>query len=161
MKTGSVVLLVIIGILLVGGIIYFSMQSQQVVGQVTGNNQNSTVTTSMTPDTNPAVSVSTGVKYDVNIMSFAFSPQTLTISPGSTVIWTNSDSVAHTVVSDTGNEIDSPNLAQGESYSHIFTIPGTYTYHCSIHPSMTGTIVVTSSNISSSSSSGSSGNGYY
>lgn len=161
MKTGSVVLLVIIGILLIGGIIYFSMQTpKQASGQVTGSNQQTTPTSpTVTTSTTPG-SMSTGVKYDVNIMSFAFTPQTLTITPGSTVIWTNSDSVAHTVVSDSGSEIDSPSLTKGESFSHTFTTPGTYTYHCSIHPNMKGTIIVSSSTTTSSGSSGG-GGGYY
>jgi len=82
----------------------------------------------------------------VSINNFAFSPQQITVSQGTTVTWTNQDSVAHTVVSDAGapGTFSSDPLSQGSSFTFTFTKPGTYTYHCSIHPSMTGTVTVTS-----------------
>jgi plastocyanin len=85
----------------------------------------------------------------VAIKDYAFSPASLTVSGGSTVIWTNLDSPAHQVVSDatslamTGSLFMSGQLQQGQTYSFTFTIPGTYLYHCGIHPFMTGTIIVT------------------
>ncbi len=78
----------------------------------------------------------------VTISNFAFVPATLTVKVGTTVTWTNQDTVAHTVASDAGDWISS-NLAQGQSYTHTFDTAGTFTYHCSIHPNMKGTIVVT------------------
>ncbi|MDO8528533.1 MAG: cupredoxin family copper-binding protein [Nanoarchaeota archaeon] len=78
----------------------------------------------------------------VKISNFAFSPSTLTINVGGKVVWTNMDSAPHTVVSDSGNEISSSSLSNGGTYSHTFNTAGTYDYHCSIHPSMKGTIVV-------------------
>ena len=75
----------------------------------------------------------------VLIQSFAFNPQNITIKAGTTVTWANNDSVSHTIV---GDGINSPVLAQGESYSQTFNTAGTINYHCSIHPSMTGTITV-------------------
>jgi plastocyanin len=78
----------------------------------------------------------------VTIENFAFSPQTLQVAPGTTVVWTNKDSVAHTVTSDTGAWADSGNLATGATFSHTFSTPGTYRYHCAIHPNMTATLVV-------------------
>jgi plastocyanin len=80
----------------------------------------------------------------VNIQGFAFVPQNLTIGAGTTVVWTNLDSTTHTSTG-SGNAWNSGNLAQGASYSHTFYTPGTYSYICAIHPSMTGTITVTSS----------------
>ncbi|MGB7787588.1 cupredoxin domain-containing protein [Methanoregula sp.] len=82
----------------------------------------------------------------VSINNFAFSPRQVTVSQGTTVTWTNQDSVAHTVVSDAGvpDAFSSDPLSQGSSFTFTFTKPGTYTYHCSIHPSMTGTVTVTS-----------------
>lgn len=79
---------------------------------------------------------------NVEIKNFAFSPSELTVSVGDTVLWTNKDSAAHTVVSDTGSELDSPNLLNGQTYSHTFTQAGTYNYYCSIHPYMTAKIIV-------------------
>jgi len=77
----------------------------------------------------------------VSIANFAFQPASLQISAGSSVTWTNADSTAHTVTSDSG-AFDSGSLAPGASFTQTFTTPGTYTYHCQIHPFMTATIVV-------------------
>ena len=77
----------------------------------------------------------------VTIAHFAFTPQTLTVPAGTSVTWTNQDAVAHTATADDGSW-DSGSLAQGSSYTRRFDTPGTYTYHCAIHPYMTGTIVV-------------------
>ncbi len=77
----------------------------------------------------------------VTIHNFAFGPQVVTVKAGTTVHWTNSDAEAHTVTSDTG-AFNSPVLQPGAGYSFTFTKPGTYSYHCSIHPFMTGKVVV-------------------
>lgn len=78
----------------------------------------------------------------VDIANFAFSPATLTVKVGTTVTWTNQDSAAHTVTSDTGL-FDSGNMPQGKSFSYTFTTAGTYAYHCTYHAMMKGSIVVT------------------
>lgn len=78
---------------------------------------------------------------NIQISNFKFDPGTVTIKAGTKVTWTQQDSVTHTVESDTGLFI-SPDLSKGDTYSFTFTTPGTYTYHCSIHPGMTGTIIV-------------------
>jgi plastocyanin len=78
----------------------------------------------------------------VTIQNFAFSPQTITVTPGTTVIWTNKDSVNHTVTSDTGAWPDSGSLATNQTFSHTFAKAGTYPYHCAIHPSMTARVIV-------------------
>ncbi|VVB77776.1 Halocyanin [uncultured archaeon] len=80
--------------------------------------------------------------YNINIDNFAFSPKSLKIRPGDTVIWTNSDSASHTVTSDSGSELESPNLSNHATYEHTFSKVGTYDYHCTIHPSMKGAIIV-------------------
>jgi plastocyanin len=82
----------------------------------------------------------------ITIKSFAFSPGEMTVKEGTTVTWTNLDGVGHTVVSDAGapEAISSGPISQGGSFSFTFTKPGTYPYHCSIHPSMTGSVIVTS-----------------
>jgi manganese oxidase len=77
----------------------------------------------------------------VVIKDFAFSPDTLTVSVGSSVTWRNNDSVAHTVTAN-GKSFDSGNLAGGKTFTYAFTKPGTYDYVCSYHPSMTATVVV-------------------
>jgi len=75
----------------------------------------------------------------VNISNFAFEPSTITVTAGTTVTWTNQDSVAHTVVSDT---FKSGNLSQGQAFQFKFDTKGTYNYSCSIHPTMKGTVIV-------------------
>lgn len=77
----------------------------------------------------------------VTIKGSAFDPATVTIKVGETVTWTNQDSPTHTVVGD-NNEFKSGNLATGATFSFKFDTAGTYAYHCSIHPSMTGTVIV-------------------
>jgi plastocyanin len=77
----------------------------------------------------------------VSIANFAFQPASLQIAAGTTVTWTNADSTAHTVTSDNG-AFDSGPLAPGASFTQTFDTPGTYTYHCQIHPFMTATIIV-------------------
>jgi amicyanin len=81
----------------------------------------------------------------VDIVDYAYSPKTITVKAGTTVTWTNQDSVKHDITSDT-ESADAPKselLAKGESYSFTFTKPGTYTVHCTPHPYMHGIIVVT------------------
>ena len=75
----------------------------------------------------------------VTIQNFAFNPGTLTVKQGTKVTWTNQDSAAHKIKSDTFN---SPSLNQGDTFEFVFTAKGSYDYSCSIHPSMTGKIVV-------------------
>jgi plastocyanin len=81
----------------------------------------------------------------VRVASFLFSPSALTIKKGTTVLWMNSSGTDHTVTGDTGNpaSLDGAVGASGGTFSFTFTVPGTYHYHCSIHPIMKGTITVT------------------
>ena len=73
--------------------------------------------------------------------NFDFAPMTLTVKAGTTVTWKNTDGEPHTVTSDTGL-FRSGALDQDDTFTFKFDKPGTYKYVCSIHPKMTGTIVV-------------------
>jgi hypothetical protein len=75
----------------------------------------------------------------IDIADFAFEPATATEEIGVPITWTNRDSADHTVTFDT-LDIDSGSIAPGETFTATLEIAGTYSYHCSIHPSMTGTI---------------------
>jgi len=75
----------------------------------------------------------------VSIANYAFNPQQLTVKAGAEVTWTNNDSVTHTVTFDSFNSGD---IAPGGTYKHTFSDAGTFNYHCSIHTSMTGSIIV-------------------
>ena len=79
---------------------------------------------------------------EVAIDNFSFSPITLTLSVGGTVTWTNHDNVPHVVSSADNQFKKSPLLKTGQSFSHTFATTGTYSYFCSIHPRMTGKIIV-------------------
>ncbi len=77
----------------------------------------------------------------VSIVNMSFTPATLTVSVGTTVTWTNNDGMTHTVTSDASG-FDSGDITMGSKYSRVFSVAGTYAYHCTIHPAMKGTIVV-------------------
>ncbi len=77
----------------------------------------------------------------VQMDDFAFAPETIRVQAGQTVTWVNRDSAEHNVVFDETGQT-SPMLGQGEQWSISFNEPGTYTYDCGPHPSMTGTVVV-------------------
>jgi plastocyanin len=82
-----------------------------------------------------------GASADVKIDNFRFGPQTLTVSVGTTVVWTNRDDIPHTVVS-TDGVFKSKVRDTDEKFSYTFTKAGTYPYFCSVHPKMTGKVVV-------------------
>jgi amicyanin len=78
---------------------------------------------------------------EVKIDNFSFAPAELKVSVGTTVNWTNRDDIPHTVVS-TEKVFKSKVLDSEEKYSFTFTTAGTYVYFCSIHPKMTGKVIV-------------------
>jgi len=78
---------------------------------------------------------------EVKIDNFSFTPATLTVPVGTAVTWTNRDDIPHTVVSD-DKSIKSKPLDTDEKFTFTFSKPGTYSYFCSIHPKMKGTVVV-------------------
>jgi plastocyanin len=77
---------------------------------------------------------------EVKIGNFTFAPATITVAKGTTVTWTNRDDIPHTVVSD--GTFKSKAMDTDEKFSYTFAKPGTYSYFCSIHPKMTGKVVV-------------------
>src|SRR5215467_5594701 len=78
---------------------------------------------------------------EVKIDNFSFGPVTLTVPVGTTVTWTNRDDIPHTVVSTEG-AFKSKVLDTDEKFSFTFSKAGSYPYFCSIHPKMTGRVVV-------------------
>jgi len=75
---------------------------------------------------------------------YGFAPATLTVAKGTSVEWSNTTDAPHTVTSDSGTTLASSMInPSGGSFDFTFTQPGTYTYHCTVHPYMKGTIVVT------------------
>jgi len=78
---------------------------------------------------------------EVKIDNFTFAPGTITVAAGTTVRWVNHDDIPHNVVS-TDKSFKSKVLDTDESFTYTFTKAGTYDYFCSIHPKMTGKVVV-------------------
>jgi plastocyanin len=77
---------------------------------------------------------------EVKIDNFTFNPQKLTVKAGTTVTWMNEDDIPHVVAGPPS--FKSKALDTDDKFSFTFTTPGTYTYFCSLHPHMTGSIVV-------------------
>jgi len=113
----------------------------------------STTSAGSTPTSNPtptATTATSGPSKTVTITTdssgkFAFSPTTLTISAGTTVIWMNTTQAPHTVTSDDGKTFDSGTsnpVSPGTSFSFKFTTAGTFAYHCQFHLYMKATIIV-------------------
>ena len=92
---------------------------------------------SASPATTVKVSITTNKKG-----VFTFKPKSVTIAVGTTVKWTNTTTVAHTVTSDDGVTFNSGIINPGGTFKFTFKKKGTFGYHCSIHPFMTATIIV-------------------
>lgn len=120
---------IIIGVAIVGVVIYFIANSS---GYKSSSSSTAVVQTA------PASSVAGN---SVTISNFAFSPASLEVKVGDKVTFTNNDSTTHTITSGTG-VFNSGNVAAGKSFEYTFKTAGAFPYHCSIHPSMTGTIIV-------------------
>ena len=118
----------------------------------TASTQEITATTSpedMSPGTvttlsAPPVPTTSGSKsVNIAIKNFEFSPSEVRIGRGDTLVWTNMDTTAHTVTSESGSELSSDTLVRGETYMHTFENSGVFNYHCNIHKSMKGKVIVT------------------
>ncbi len=77
----------------------------------------------------------------VRIDNFTFTPQELTVAPGTTVTWVNGDDIPHTVAA-TNKAFRSKVMDTEQQFSFTFTAPGTYEYFCSLHPHMKGKVIV-------------------
>lgn len=140
-----IVLYVVVGGALYGLVYYFLFAGKGEYNYDTSNTASETQP--QTQDTSLQNNAATGEpaipqSTSVTISNFAFSPKQISVKVGTTVTWTNEDSVAHTVTSDDGF-FESGTLNTGDTYSYVFSTPGTYSYYCRPHPSMTATIVVT------------------
>lgn len=96
------------------------------------------------PSASPSGSPTAAGSMTVTIKDFAFDPATLTVAPGTSITVTNQDSAGHTLTAvGPGKEFDTGLLSQGRSATITApTTPGSYPFHCDVHPNMTGTLVV-------------------
>lgn len=102
--------------------------------------------TSPTPTPTPGEATTpapaaTGDEAEVEIEDFTFQPGELTVAPGTTVVWKQRDDAPHTVTAD-DESFDSGTMQDRDEFTLTFDEPGTYPYHCHVHPSMTGTVTV-------------------
>jgi plastocyanin len=142
MKKAVPIIGVVIIILAVGGIVLAKHNSDNKSSDKSMNMSSSSKSTDTGSSSSSQASSSTS--NSVTIENFAFSPASITVKAGTTVTWTNKDSATHTVTeTDSQTGPNSGDLATGKSYSFKFDTAGTYKYHCSIHPDMTGTVTVT------------------
>jgi len=79
--------------------------------------------------------------FEVKIDNFSFEPSAITVAAGTKVTWANRDDVPHTVVN-TDGKFKSKALDTDDQFSFTFKDPGTYDYYCSVHPKMTGKVIV-------------------
>lgn len=89
-----------------------------------------------------AAGVAFGKDQSVAISDFAFKPAEVQVVAGQTVTWQNTSTTQHTVTADDGS-FDSGPLGLNDQFANVFGTPGTYAYHCTIHPGMKGSVVVT------------------
>jgi len=146
----NVLLTAIIGSVLIAGVAFSPLLSGQFHLAYAQNNA-TTMSGNMTGNTTSAsggnsVTISPGSSVPSNGKFFV--PDTLTVSKGTTVTWTNDDSTLHTVTSgsaesgNSGTEFDSSYLAAGKTFQHQFSTAGTFDYYCTLHPWMKGKVVV-------------------
>ena len=140
MKKKARIIFVIAGVLVVLSIVLYNCGGGGGGGYGGGG-------TPPTPSTVQVVVCSAGTTTTVSIVNqiTGFSPSSVTVPVNSIVQWTNNDSIIHTVTSTTvptNGTFDSGNLAPGASICLKFTSAGTFNYHCSIHPTMTGLVTV-------------------
>jgi amicyanin len=112
-------------------------------GKDTPSNANNATPSNTTKTNNTEPTKQAEATNSITIKDYSYSPATITVKVGTKVTWTNQDAVGHTVTADSGTGPDSQLIDQGQSYSFTFDKAGTYTYHCTPHPYMKGTVVVT------------------
>ena len=158
----NVFLTAIVGSVLIAGVAFsplllgqFHVASAQVNTTMSSGNMTANATTISDNMANNASAASGGNSVTIAPGSSTpsngkfFEPETLTVSKGSTVTWTNGDSTLHTVTSgsaesgNSGTEFDSSYLAAGKTFQHPFSTSGTFDYYCTLHPYMKGKVVVT------------------
>jgi plastocyanin len=140
------VFIIVAVLVLVGFVAVAAMNSNDDSdGTTDTTNTNTTNNTPSDVETEETEDMTAAETTDVSIKDGAFTPATITVKKGTTVKWTNQDTQAHDVTPDTETAgfTQSPMLGQGDAYEVTFAEVGTFTYHCTPHPNMKGTIVVT------------------
>ncbi len=130
----KVVVAIVVVVVVLGGAYYFLMPGGEVKQKPAAQNSPKEQVESSAVE--PSVAES-----KVVLKNFSFSPNALLVKVGIKTTWTNEDVAGHTVTSDTG-VFGSKVLSQGKSFEQVFAQKGTFSYHCELHPSMKGTVIV-------------------
>jgi len=127
-----------------GSFPYFCTQHGGMTGTITvtgGGGSTPTTTVPQSPTTTLPSTPSPGG--DVTIFDNGYTPSSKTIATGTTLVWSNTGALPHTVT-DTNGSFDSGFVMAGQTYARTFNTPGSYSYFCTLHPDMTGSVTVTS-----------------
>ena len=140
----AIIAIVIVIILAIGGWAIFGHKNSNNNSLYGNSNNNTPAATQPNNSGQQSSSTTNQPSATINIVNMMFTPSQVTIQKGQTVKWTNNDSTTHTVTDDLANTggPNSGDVPPGTSYSFTFNNTGSFQYHCSIHPSMRGTIVV-------------------
>ena len=109
------------------------------LGACGDDDDNEAEPTATTADTGAGTTESAGIRVDLK--DFAFAPDRVAVPVGGMVSWRNGDNTTHTITADDGS-FDSGNKSSGQSFEHTFSKAGEFTYKCTIHTSMKGTVSV-------------------
>jgi plastocyanin len=138
-----VIIAIVVAVVVLGGLGYnlYIANNDEDVDPIATESTQSTNDTSVPEESTDTTPEDEAITID----NRAYGRESVTVKSGTTVTWTNQDSLDHDVTPDeeTLEFSRSEMLSTGDSYSVTFTTPGTYTYHCTPHPDMTGTIIVT------------------
>jgi amicyanin len=147
-KTLTGVIVAVLAVIVIGGLLIMgnndgdpTTANTSQTDQSASNNSNSESSNNGSPEQNTTEAVQ---QSNVDIKDYAYTPPKIQVKKGTKVTWTNQDSVRHDVTPDSeGSDFKASELLDnGESYSFTFNTVGTYTYHCSPHPYMKGTVEV-------------------
>lgn len=148
MSRNTIIVIVVLGLALLGVVLAIAFSRPSNVTVITPTSSPVVITPSGFPAGSPSGTLSptsTPIQtFQISMRNLAFDPASTTIKVGTVVTWTNNDSAPHTVVSDpNGSMFRSQTLEPGNSYSFTFNQTGSFSYYCSIHPNMRGTVTVT------------------
>jgi len=142
-STRVIIISIVIVLIVLGGWYLIANHNKTNNGHTAASSSNSTMNMSNNNSSNSHTQSSVATNA-VTIQNFAFSPTDISIKAGTSVTWTNKDSVTHTVTETDGQTgPNSSDVSPNGTYTFTFTKAGTYHYHCSIHTEMVGTVTVT------------------
>lgn len=155
MNKNLLIVITVIAVFAIAGVVYTASRNETTESPTPSQEDSTAVQTTPTPTLsvteNPTTSESATTEektVTVNLTASGYSPASITVSPGTKVIWTNNSGGPATVDSDphpvhtSYRPLNLESFADGETHELVFTEPGTYRYHDHFHPNRTGTVIV-------------------